>query len=155
MTVLTTRNRAPISYNPIGEFDTLRNRLDRFFENPFTEPFLAPAMAWAPPVEITETNGELMLAAELPGMKKEQVTISIENQVLTLSGEKMEERKEGDAEKKYHLWERSYGNFTRSFTLPRAIDTAKVTAEFDNGVLKIHLPKTAEAKAKKIEILAK
>jgi HSP20 family protein len=155
MALLTTRTRTPVRYTPYAGMDTLRNDLERFFDSPFVESNFQPVMTWLPAVEIIEANNELVLTAELPGMKKEDVQISIENQVLMLSGEKKEERKEDDKEKKFHVFERSYGSFTRAFTLPRAIDAAKVSAEFENGILKVHLPKTAEAKGRKIEILAK
>jgi HSP20 family protein len=155
MALMTTRSRIPVRYTPFTPFETFRSDLDRFFENPFAETAFPSVVNYVPAVEISESANELLLTAELPGMKKEDVQISIENQVLTLSGEKKEEKKEEDKEKKYLLWERTYGSFTRSFTLPGAIDAAKVNAEFDNGILKVHMPKTAEAKGRKVEILAK
>jgi HSP20 family protein len=155
MALLTNRTRTPVRYTPFAGMDTLRNDLERFFDNPFVESNFLPVMTWLPAVEIVEANNELVLTAELPGMKKEDVQISIENQVLTLTGEKKEELKEDEKDKKYHVFERSYGTFVRTFTLPRAIDATKVNAEFENGILKIHLPKTAEAKGRKIEILTK
>ncbi len=100
---------------------------------------------------------ELLLTAELPGIDRKDIDISVDDGVLTLRGEKIEEKKEADEEKKYHLFERNYGTFQRSFTLPTGVDPNKISAEFDKGVLKVHLPKTAEAKVKgrKIEVAAK
>jgi len=107
---------------------------------------------WAPPVSVAETGDELIFTAELPGLSENDVSIEIENDVLTISGEKTEERTEGEEERNYHVWERSYGSFRRSFTLPRAVNTADASAEFENGVLEIRLPKSAEAKGRRIEI---
>ena len=107
---------------------------------------------WAPPVSVAETADELIFTAELPGLSEDDVQIEIENDVLTISGEKSEEHTEGEEERNYHLWERTYGSFRRSFTLPRAVRSEQATAEFENGVLEIRLPKSAEAKGRRIEI---
>ena len=89
--------------------------------------------------------------AELPGLEREQVEVTVENGVLTLRGEKKQEKEEGE-EGKWHIWERSYGSFERSFGLPRGIDEAKVEAQFENGVLKVTVPKKAGSQGKKIPI---
>ena len=108
--------------------------------------------AWVPKVDISETKGELVVAAELPGMKRDDVSIRIENNVLTLKGEKQrEEEKEGT---NYYRVERCCGSFTRSFALPSTVDANKVKAGFKDGVLTITLPKTEEAKGKEIPIEA-
>jgi HSP20 family protein len=137
--------------------DDLQNRIRRMFGDAFElEPITQPiGIMFA--AEILETKEELVLTAELPGLSKNDVDIAVDNGVLTIKGEKIEERKENDDERKYHLWERVYGTFTRSFTLPPTVDAAKINAEFVNGVLKVHLPKTIEAKAKgrKIEVVEK
>jgi HSP20 family protein len=159
MTKLTLPRPAPMFATMAREMDEVQNRLRRFFgegfpiENaPLTEP-----VGWLPVVEIVEKPDELLLTAELPGMAKENVEVLFEDEVLTIRGEKKEEKEEGNGDKRYHLWERSYGAFQRSFTLPRAIDATKIVAEFNNGVLKVRMPKTAPEKAKgrKIEIAAK
>ena len=80
------------------------------------------------------------------------VSVEIENNVLTISGEKVEERTEGEEERRYHVWERSYGSFRRSFTLPRSVKADDITARFENGILTVHLPKVSEAKGRRIEI---
>jgi HSP20 family protein len=142
------------------EFKEAQNRLRRIFGNelgfetfPLTEP-----VGWVPKVEILETEKELLLTAELPGMERENVEITFEEDFLTIQGEKKEEKEEKVNEKngepRYHLWERTYGAFRRTFTMPRTIDTDKIVAEMKHGVLKIRMPKTAMAKAKgrKIEI---
>ena len=137
-----------------------QNRLRRFFGNDFgleTFPLTEP-VGWVPKVEIMETEKELILSAELPGMVKENIDISFEDELLTIQGEKKAEKEEEKGEKnggpRYHMWERSYGAFRRTFTLPKTIDPAKIAAEMKDGVLKIHMPKTAVAKDKgrKIEI---
>ncbi|MFN8582316.1 MAG: Hsp20/alpha crystallin family protein [Gemmatimonadaceae bacterium] len=155
MTKLTLPRTTTLFPNVAREIDEMQNRLRRYLNEPFaTEkfPFTEP-LGWVPAVEISETNDELVMTAELPGMKREEVEVFFEDDMLTIRGEKKEEKKEA-VEKKYHMWERTYGAFQRSFTLPRTIDPAKILAEFKDGVLKVHMPKTPVAKAKehKIEI---
>jgi HSP20 family protein len=101
-------------------------------------------------VDITEDEKEWVVKADLPEVKKEDVNVTVENGVLTITGERKFEKEEKD--KKYHRIERSYGNFLRSFTLPDAADSSKVTAEFKDGVLKVHLPKGEKAKPKAVEV---
>jgi HSP20 family protein len=135
------------TYSPWREFDEVTNRLARMFDDRRSNGGI-----WSPPVSVAETANELIFTAELPGMSEENVSIDIENDVLTISGEKTEERTEGEEDRSYHLWERTYGSFRRSFTLPRAVSTAEATAEFENGILEVRLPKAPEAKGRKIEI---
>jgi HSP20 family protein len=103
-------------------------------------------------VSATETAEELVFTVELPGLSEDQVSIDLENDVLTISGEKSEVRTEGGAEQTHHLWERSFGSFRRSFTLPSAVAGGEAKAHFDKGVLEVRLPKAPEAKGRKIEI---
>jgi HSP20 family protein len=138
------------SYSPWRDLDEVSNRLARLFDD--TALRRGEGTLWVPAVSVSETADELVFTAELPGMTEDQVTIELENDVLTIGGEKAEERTEGDEERKYHLWERSYGSFRRSFSLPRAVSADHATAHFDKGVLEIRLPKTPEAKGRKIEI---
>jgi len=105
---------------------------------------------WAPSVDITEDDKEYVVKADLPEVKKEDVKVTVENGVLTITGERKFEKEEKG--KKYHRIERSYGNFLRSFTLPDGSDGAKINAEFKDGVLQVHLPKTEKAKAKAVEV---
>lgn len=94
---------------------------------------------WSPLVDIAEDEKEYLIKAELPGLKKEEVKVVVEKGQLTLSGERRFEKEEKN--KKYHRVERSYGSFVRTFTLPEGVNAAKVSAEFADGVLKVHLPK--------------
>ena len=105
---------------------------------------------WAPLVDITEDEKEFLIKAELPEVKKDDVKVTVENNVLTLRGERKIEKEEKG--KKFHRIERSYGSFERSFTLPEGTDPAKVSSEFKDGVLTVHLPKSPTAKPKAIEV---
>ncbi len=138
------------SRNPWREFDALTNRLGLALDDQFPTP--STSGAWMPAVNVEETADELVLTAELPGLRQENVEVEVENNILTLRGEKSETRKEGDENRKYHLWERSYGSFQRSFTLPRTVSADKISAEFTDGVLHVRMPKAAEAKGRKIAI---
>lgn len=157
------RRAAPSVFAPLARFpmfDDLDRELRDFAEGAFTTPLgtrrLSQVVGWVPATELTENQDELLLTAELPGLDRKDIDIAVDEGVLTIRGEKAEERKEGEEDKKYYLWERTYGSFQRSFVLPRNIDATKITAEFEKGVLKVRLPKTAESKAKgrKIEIKA-
>jgi HSP20 family protein len=136
-------------------FYLLQNRLNRLFDFPLApiaeETF--PLMEWAPPCDVYETDKEIVVRAELPGLKKEDVFVSVESNVLTIRGERKfaEEVKRED----FHRVERSYGEFLRSFTLPTYIDANKILAEFNDGLLTVTLPKREEAKPKQIEVKIK
>jgi HSP20 family protein len=135
--------------------DVLQNRLARFFG-------LAPANTakggqelmtlaeWSPSVDISEDDKEWLIKADLPQVKKEDVKVTVENGVLTVTGERKFEKEEKD--KKYHRIERSYGNFFWSFTLPEGAEGAKVSAQFKDGVLEVRLPKNEKAKSKAVEV---
>ena len=105
---------------------------------------------WSPLVDITEDEKEYLIQAELPDMKKEDVRLSVENDVLTISGERKFEKE--DKGRKYHRIERAYGSFVRSFSLSEDADGSNVSANFKDGVLKVHLPKSVRAKQKTVEI---
>jgi HSP20 family protein len=165
MSLIKTRRvvpRAPIGFPTFGAFpafDDVETRMRKMFDNvltPFDGDVLAQPIGFLPATDIVETDDQLVLTAELPGLEKKDVEIVVDEGVLTLRGEKIEEKKE-EEDKKLHLYERTYGAFQRSFALPRTVDPAKITAEFEKGVLKVFLPKTVEAKAKgrKVEIAAK
>ncbi len=106
------------------------------------------------PTEIVESNEELRFNMEIPGVRLEDIDLTVENNILTVSGEKKEERKEGEDEGNYRLYERCYGRFERSFVLPRHADASRVDARYDNGVLTVTFPKAEEAKPHRIEIRA-
>ncbi len=145
---LTKHTCRPVSWNHL---DALANRMNRIFgDSDFGN--LTYASDWVPPVSVEERNDEILLTAELPGMTENQVEISLENNVLTISGEKHDSREEGEESGKLHLVERSFGTFRRSFTLPRTIRAEGITAEFDCGLLKVRLPKADEALSRRIEV---
>lgn len=110
------------------------------------------AVDWIPSVDVSETEKEYLIKAELPEVKREDVKVSAEEGVLTIQGERKQEKEEKG--KKFHRIERSYGAFERSFTLPDGVDESKVTADFKEGILNVHLPKTEKAKPKSIEVKA-
>lgn len=135
----------------------LAPRFNRLFEELFSDVpnrFLGDTLmergTWMPAVDIRETENAIELDAELPGLTKKDIELSVENNVLTLSGERRFENEEN--RDSYHRVERGYGKFTRSFTLQGTVDREKVQAKFKDGVLTIHLPKTEMAKARRIEI---
>lgn len=107
---------------------------------------------WSAPTEVHETSDAIRFAIELPGMRPEDVEVTIENNVLMISGEKKFERQEGKEEGEYRLFERRYGRFTRSFTVPPTVDPNRIQANFEDGVLKVVLPKTEEAKPRRIQV---
>jgi HSP20 family protein len=155
MPALTTK-RWGADITPWHELETLGNRMRRFFDvaplfapSAFTAPLLETG-EWWPAVELVEANGEFVLTAEIPGMTKEDVDISVEDNVLTLKGEKKFEREE--ERERMHIRERRYGAFERSFTLPRNVDAGKIKAEYKDGVVEVHMPKAPEAQGRKIEI---
>ena len=138
-------------------FRTFQQRLNRMFGDTGLAAF-APdeslsLASWAPACDIFETADEIVVKAELPGIKREDVKLTIENNVLTLQGER---KFEAETKKEnYHRVEQSYGEFSRSFTLPFGIDVKNVTAEFKEGLLRVRLPKREDAKPKAIEVNVK
>jgi HSP20 family protein len=141
-----------IKYDPFRELRTLQDEMTRLFAGavPRGSGEQMSHGSWMPSVDIYEDKDRLVLEADLPGMKREDFEISVENNVITLRGErKFEKKVEGD---NYHRVERSYGSFTRSFTLPQTITAEGAAAEFENGILRVSLPKREETKARKIEI---
>ena len=111
------------------------------------------ARPWSPSVDIYETENELVLKADLPDVNLEDIEVRVENQTLTLKGERKFEKDE--SVRGYHRIERSYGEFTRSFTVPATVDPEKVGAEFKNGVLTVKLPKKEAAKPRQVKIEVK
>ena len=142
-------------WDPFKEMEETQNRLARIFglkpaRLPNGDKESMTITEWAPSVDISEDAKEWLVKADLPEVKKEDVKVSVENGLLTITGERKFEKEEKD--KKYRRIERSYGNFLRSFTLPDAADGSKVNAEFKDGVLKVHLPKSEKAKPKAVEV---
>lgn len=142
-----------IKYDPFRELRSLQDEMNRLFMSSVPRNFSQEEMAsggWSPSVDIYESEREIVLEAELPGMKRDDFELTIENNVITLKGERHFEKKdEGD---NYHRVERSYGSFTRSFSLPRTVSAEETTADFKNGILRVSLPKKEEVKARKIEV---
>ena len=130
----------------------LRREIDKLFDEAMTNG--GRGMSWAPVVDIQEDEREIAIVAELPGLGPDQVEVTCENGVLNIRGEKSAERKENDQSRRYHLVERTYGTFSRSFQLPQGLDESKIEASFDNGVLTVHVPKAALPQPKKIQINA-
>ena len=135
------------------ELDLFSNRLSRFFGDARDTP--EPTGTWIPAVNVEEAADELLLTAELPGMREEEVYVEIENNILTIRGEKREEHEEGDERHRYYVWERRYGSFQRAFTLPRSVQADAIQAEFASGVLTVRMPKAPEAKSRTIKIEGK
>jgi HSP20 family protein len=137
----------------VTHFDPLANL--RLFEDAFTRLLSEPTSnrPWSPAVDIFETENELVLKADLPEIDLKDIDVRVENQTLTIAGERKFEKE--DSQKGYHRMERNYGNFVRSFAVPNMFDTDKISAEFHNGVLTVTLPKKEAAKPRQVKIEAK
>jgi len=132
--------------SPRSLIDELPDRLRQMFEGNLAFEPLAEPIGWMPAMEIVEKDDALVATAELPGVTLKDLDITLEDGVLSIRGEKKEEKEEKTDSDRYHMWERRYGAFQRSFTLPQAVDAGKISASFENGVLTILLPKTEKAK---------
>ncbi len=140
-------------WDPFKEMNELHNRLGNWLgwsARPTEGRELMIVAEWAPLVDITEDEKEFLIKAELPEVKRENVKVTVEDGVLTITGERKFEKEEKN--RKYHRVERSYGSFLRSFTLPEGADAGKVVAEFAEGILKVHLPKSEKAKPATVEV---
>jgi HSP20 family protein len=148
---------AIVRWEPFRDLVSIQDRMNRIFDEAFrgagrpgAEEDWALGGTWAPAVDIYEHEGNLVLKAELPGIDPKDVDVRVENNVLTLRGER---RFESEAKREqYHRVERAYGTFTRSFTLPSVVDTERIKAEFKDGLLRVTLPTREEAKPKQISI---
>jgi len=143
-------------YDPFRDLRSLQDEVNRLFYGAL--PRTAPEEevqrgTWSPNVDIFETKDNLVIEAELPGLKPEDFEISVENSVVTISGERKLEKK--SEEGGHRRIERSYGSFSRSFTLPQSVSTEGAVADFSNGILSLSLPKREEVKARKIEVRIK
>ena len=142
-----------ICWTPIRNMTNFQDEMNRLFNEFFTttpDRSEAGAFPWNPLVDISEMKDDIIVKAEIPGMKKDDIKVVIQDNVLTLKGEKQEEKQEKD--KRYHRVERFYGSFERSFSLPISIYVDKVKAEYKEGVLTINLPKAEEAKPKGVSV---
>ena len=145
------------TWNPLTEMEqATQNRFNPFFLAGFPnrmgsgEIHSLAVADWSPEVDISQDDHEYLLKADLPEMKKDDVRVTVEDGILCVSGERKGEKE--DHKRKFHRIERSFGNFRRSFTLPGDTDSTKVTADFRDGVLKVHLPTTTIAKTKAVEV---
>jgi HSP20 family protein len=148
---------ALIRWEPVRELNTIQNEMNRLFNTFFDAPATpgngpAPQRRWIPAMDLVETDEDFVLRADLPGLSEEDVNIELEDNVLTISGERKAEhevRKEG-----YYRVERAHGSFSRSLTLPEGVDPERVRASFDRGVLEVKIPKPEQRKPRKVTISA-
>lgn len=149
-----TRWEPSTRWNPWKELEEMEKRLTSVFgpsPSGVTDNKEAMSVAqWSPLVDITEDEKEYIVKAEIPEMKKEDIKINVHDDVLAITGERQYEKEEKG--KKYHKVERAYGSFMRRFSLPEDADGSKVSAEYKDGILNVHLPKSEKAKPKAIEI---
>jgi HSP20 family protein len=145
---------AIVRWEPFRDLITLQERMNRLLDERFgrmrTPEESLDGGIWSPAVDIYETEKDIVLKAELPEVKEKDIDIRLENNTLTLRGERRFEKE--TQEENYHRLERSYGTFSRSFTLPTTVDQEGINAEYKDGVLKITLPKKAEIKPKQIKV---
>jgi HSP20 family protein len=142
-----------VRWDPFRELEDMSERLNRVFSRPSLRNSGKENLTvadWMPTVDISETEAEYLIKAELPEVRKEDVKVTVENGVLTLQGERRQEKEEKG--KRFHRVERSYGSFVRSFTLPESVDESFVKAEYKDGVLNLHLPKSEKVKPKAIDV---
>jgi len=142
-----------IRWEPARDIVSLREAMDRLFDDAFTRPFGTIAGFQAPAVDLYQTDEEVVVRASLPGIKAEDVQISVTGDLLTLKGEFKE--KEEKKEKAYHLHEQRYGSFERTISLPTQVLADKAKADFEDGILTVTLPKAEEVKPKTITVKAK
>src|ERR1700729_3373101 len=146
MTVITR-------WDPFREYSTLQDRMNRLFRDSFGSEGREESLTtstFAPPVDVYEDEHSVTLKIEVPGIDEKDIDVRLENNTLTVHGERKFEKEE--KEENYRRVERNYGSFTRTFTLPTTVDAENVSADYDKGVLKIALPKKAEAKPKQIKV---
>jgi len=138
--------------SPFRDFERMRRDMDRLWESFFERGVRRREDdgEWLPSLDVAETKNEIVVKAEVPGLDPKDIDISLSDGLLTIKGEKKQEREE--KEENYHLVERSYGAFTRSIQLPKEVQRDKISASYKNGVLKVTLPKSEEAKKKEVKI---
>jgi len=149
-------NRPDVSnWSPFDQLTRLRDEMDRMFATPFTELSRGGQFfnQWAPALDLYEDKDNVFVKAEIPGMKKEEIEVSLHENALTISGERKLEQKHEEAEN--YRSERFFGRFTRSVVLPVAVESDKVKASYKDGILTISLPKSEQAKPKQIEVNVK
>lgn len=145
-----------VPWDPFRNLVSLQDRMNRLFEESMHRGHGSEHLdrgAWMPPVDIYETDNEIVLTAELPGMEEKDVDLEVHDNVLTLKGERTVDT--SVKQESYHRLERAYGSFSRSFTLPQTVDQAGISANYSKGVLEIRMPKTVKAQPKQIKIETK
>jgi HSP20 family protein len=149
---LTRYQRPEVAWPGFGRLSSLRDELDRLFESPWTELAYTSQLlsGWTPALDIHEDKDNFIVRAELPGMRREDIGVSLHDGALSLSGERKMEKKFEEAE--VYRTERFFGKFQRTVSLPAAVAADKVKAQYKDGVLTITLPKTEEAKPKQIDV---
>jgi HSP20 family protein len=145
---------AIVRFDPFRELTAMQDRINRVFGDVYTRRLDDDVLSrgdWAPPVDIFQNDkSEVVIKAEMPGLKREDIDLRVENNTLTIRGERKREAEV--REEQYHRVERAYGVFTRSFTLPAVVDAGKVSAEYRDGVLTVVLPMREEAKPRQIQV---
>ena len=142
-----------VRIDPFREMEEMSSRLNRLFTKPVGRMWNENGdslMDWAPAVDITETDAEYLLKADLPAVKKEDVKVEILDGTISVQGERKQEKEEKG--QKFHRIERAYGHFERTIALPNDVDATKVSAEFKDGVLEVHIPKTPQVAPKVVEV---
>ena len=145
---------AIVRWEPFRELATLQNDMNRLFNTAFDTPAGTgnggTLRRWMPAMDLVETDDEFVVRADLPGLGEDDVKIEVEDNILTLSGERKAEHE--SKQEGYHRVERAFGAFSRSLTLPKGVDPEAVTASFDRGVLEVHIPKPEQRKPRRISI---
>lgn len=144
------RNRHPVYFRPIFSPRVFRGNLNTVFTDIFEETARKDAGVFSPAVDLVDAKSSLQVKVELPGVKKEDVEISLKDLILTIKGEKRDEKQE-EGDNRYYV-ERSYGSFSRTLTLPALVKTDEIKATFENGILEITLPKEEEEKPKEVQV---
>ena len=138
------------TYSPLARLSVFQNEVDRLFDLPFSSRDSGHSAGWSPALDVYQDQDNLLVKAELPGMKKEGITLSIHDGLLTLAGERLQEK--AHDEKSSLRKERFFGRFERTVTLPAQVDGTRVTASYEDGILTVTLPKAEAAKPRQIEI---
>jgi HSP20 family protein len=140
-----------VRFDPFRELEDLSSRLSTYFNRPGrTQAEVDGFSEWAPAMDVQETDGEYLIKADLPEVPKADVKVGLENGILTIEGERKQEKEEKG--KKFHRVERTYGKFVRRLSVPSEVDEQKIAAEFKEGVLTVHLPKTPLVKPRNIDV---
>lgn len=142
-----------IRWRPIGDLNSIQRELNRMFDSVMREENIEEEYrgSWSPLVDVKELSDAILITAELPGLKKEEIKVTVRENMLHISGEKKKDEDQKDTN--YHRTERFYGKFSRTFTLPTLVESGKILAVFKDGVLNLTLPKAEKVKPKEIQIV--